>query len=123
MSSPRTTVNVMPVIYRAMLIASAVVLIIYGIEDGRDPVWGQIEQAVMLAAGLCVMWVAWKPSRRMNVAAGYLTTIAVMFEVVSQIVSRDYYRYPWVTASALWLVFGAYTVALIAFQWVREPPR
>ena len=122
-SIPGEQANMMPTIYRTMLIASAAVLITYGIEDGRDLIWGQVERWLMLVAGLCVVWSALRPSRGKNIAAGYLTTIAVLFEVVALFASRDYYRYPWVTASVLWIVFGMYTVALVSFQWVRKVHR
>ena len=108
----------MPTIYRWLLTLSAVVLIIYAIEDGRGPTWGRAEQVLMLVAGVLVLWVAWKPSHKMNVFAGYAATIAILFEVVETVVDG---HGPWRTAAALWLVFGAYTVLLISFAWIRDP--
>ena len=113
----------MPRVYRWMLTASSVVFVVYAIEDGRGLVWGPIEQGVMLLAGLSVAWVAWKPSKKMNVVAGYLATIAVLFEAAALVMSRNTYRSPWITAVTIWIVFGAYTVALISFEWIRRPPR
>ena len=76
-----------------------------------------------LLAGLSVAWVAWKPSKKMNVVAGYLATIAVLFEAAALVMSRNTYRSPWITAVTIWIVFGAYTVALVSFEWIRRPPR
>lgn len=110
--------KIMPRVYRWMLTASSLVFIIYAIEDGRGPIWGVVGQVVMMFAGLSVLWVAWRPSRKVNLIAAYLTTIAVLFEVAALTLSRI--AIPWVTASVLWLVFGIYTVALISFTWIRK---
>lgn len=108
----------MPSIYKYLLTASSLVFLVYAIEDGRGPTWGPIEQVSMGVAGVLVMWVAWHPNRKLNVFAAYAATIAVLFEVAAMILDG---RGPWRTAVAIWLVFGAYTVLLTSFSWIREP--
>ena len=111
----------MPRVYRWLLTASAVTYLIVGFADGRGPTWGRVEQVAMIIAGMFILVAAYDGSnRKVAHVAAYLAGIAGMFEVVNHVLANRPVHY---AAATLWMTFVAYTVLLVAFGWVRTPPR
>lgn len=108
----------MPRVYKWLLTASGITYLLVAWIDGRA--WGVTEEVIMLFAGIFVLLAAWKPNRTLTHAAAYLAGIGGLFEVASAAITN---MTPWHYATAaVWFMFTAYTVLLVAFGWVREPP-
>jgi len=108
----------MPHIYKWLLTASGVVYLIVAVVDGRF--WGLSEEVVMTLAGIFVLLAAWKPSRTLTHVAAYLAGIGGLFEVFHAALTN---ATPWhLSTAAVWFMFTAYTVLLVSFGWVGDPP-
>jgi hypothetical protein len=111
----------MPRIYRWLLTASGVTYLIVGWADGRGPTWGRVEQVAMIFAGIMVLIAAWDSTNRAVAhVAAYAAGIGGLFELVNHMAANRPVHY---AAAALWVTFTAYTVLLVAFGWVRGPPK
>jgi uncharacterized membrane protein len=108
----------MPRIYRWLLTASGVTYLLVALIDGHA--WGIVEEVIMLLAGIFVLLAAQKPNRTLTHAAAYSAGIAGLFQVVSAVVANATHWH--LATAAVWFMFTTYTVLLVAFGWVREPP-
>ena len=116
--------RLMPLVYRWLLVASGVALVVVGWADGRLGNWGFFEQVLMVLAGLFILLAAFLPLQRtLAHTAAYLVVFAGLAEIVNQFV---YYidRGPrfHLANMTVWMAFTAYTVLLVAFGWVGQGP-
>lgn len=113
--------RIMPTVYRTLITASGITYIVSGfVLKAPYLVLGIIGQTIIIVAGVSMLGAAWTPAWKQNRITAYLAGVATALLVYTAFF-LNYYPAK-ISAIVVWTAVGLYTVGLLAFGWIREPP-
>lgn len=112
--------TLMPAVYRLLVTLSGLTFLISGLlVKAPFMVWGPLGQVVVTMAGIALLITPWRAAMRKNRIAVYTTAVAGSLMFATSVLLD--YPAKW-SAASLWFTVTVFTVLLVAFGWVSEPP-
>lgn len=111
----------MPTVYRTLITVSGVAFVVSGLVlQSPHIVWGWLGQSIIVAAGVAMFGAAWCDCLRDSKFVTYLAGVAGGL-LISTAWFIQYAPAKW-SAVVVWSALSAYTVGLLAYGWMKEPP-
>lgn len=111
----------MPTVYRTLIAVSGVTFVVSGWAlQSPFIVWGWAGQTIIVVAGTLMLATAWIPRFRDIKLTAYMAGFAG-----GLLISTAWFLPYWparLSAIVVWSALSAYTVGLLAYGWMRDPP-